>query len=133
MAGKAKLVDLQNRAEAEEERTQKLVAEREALMTEARELMTERRSAGAVRVVEIDHRLAQIKVRVDGLRPAVDEQSRTAMRARHACTVAQQRLREARRVLDVISQPPPWGLGEYTRHDIARFEEQAKATIRELT
>ena len=49
-----------------------------------------------------------------------------------AYSVAHRRLSEAERVLRVIKDPPPWGLGDYTIAQIAAFERQARKVVKEL-
>jgi hypothetical protein len=45
----------------------------------------------------------------------------------------ERRLQNAHRTLEVIANPPPWGLGnDYTRDDIAHGKQRAQETIREL-
>ena len=136
--GKSKIEELEKRAEEAEARLQANLARRNELGSEGRALEIERRQGvGVVRRLEIEERLKQVVAELRALDIEADRLSREAMVTRGEFTEARRRLRAAQRALDVIANPPPWGLrgdgGELSPATIRALEQQARKTVKELT
>lgn len=105
------------------------------LRLEAQALQREQRrgAATARRAHEIERRLAEIAGEVAALRREKARVCALANQAEIDYTTAKARLERAQANLRALTSPPPWGLGDYTSHELAYGRQQAEATIRELT
>ena len=87
----------------------------------------------AARALEIERERKELRKKKDWLDMEAQRLGERAQRAAHLYHQARARLREARRTLAVIKDPPAWGLGDYSPAQIRAFRRKAEQTIRELT
>lgn len=85
-----------------------------------------------VRLLEISRRKAAIATEISGLKGQRRNLGRAQQDAETAFYAAERRLKGAQQTLDKIANPPAWGLGDCSQHQISIVERQAKKTIREL-
>jgi len=92
-----------------------------------------RGNLSAARALEIERERKELRKKKDWLDMEAQRLGERAQRAAHLYHQARARLREARRTLAVIKDPPAWGLGDYSPAQVRQFQERAKKTIQELT
>lgn len=132
--GKSKVETLKEQMEEAKEKLRASMLKRDTLGQEFQELCTEERQPfiSEARLLAISRRKAAIQAEMAQLEGQERELGAKAQQAEIAYYDAERRLKEARRVVGVIDDPPPWGLGDYSLHQIQVFKQQAQKTIKEL-
>lgn len=134
MLRKSKMEILKEQMEEAQAKLRANMLQRDALSQELRELCAEEKQpfVPEARLLAISRRKAAILAEEAQLRDKERELGAKANQAKVAYNDAQRRLREAERVVNVIANPPAWGLGDYSPHQIEAFKQQAQKTIKEL-
>ena len=110
------------------------IKKRHDLGLEMRELYLERRDprASEGRLLIIIRRVSEINEEHSRLEEEAKTLSRRKQRAEVTYYRQLRRLQEAERVLNVIANPPPWGLGDFSDYQIGQFKRRAEQTVRKL-
>jgi len=132
---KSKLERLREAAEAATAEFDANRRELNAVIKRAKELAKELRDPETppARRMAIREEIRMLQVQEVELRQREETLSQKAMKATQRYREAQRRLCEAQRIINVIENPPPWGLGKYSPQQIGEFKRKAEQTIQELT